>query len=642
MFSGQGFFKKIACPERDNCLLPNCFFSHDRPQSKRNNDVAIGKVDERKEVSAVAIQQQSDGEGSRKRRKLKNGTTYPQHHSSKAYVGTLAAKTTPKNTTTRTSIAAQKDQTSQSSSRSECASADQQNGQTMAISKTPRLDTEKRASHELKTLKEKAKKSVKVSLNPRLIPKDPAGHARRLVYLTKMHDEVKRLNNEAKQSKDPETRKLALSDNDLILSVLDEEENLARENPNIYANVVGLRIVAYKRMKLKEWIEIRQSHNRSKSANGSLGRESEAIITGLEPREEVLLLSRFTADKATLEKHGYLTAQPSQEAVDNATKATDSAAGWEVCERCDTRFQVYPDRREDGALTSGSLCTYHWGRPVRPDKKKTDAITGERAKHFSCCQDALGTAGCTTAPTHVFKVTNSTRLASIMPFEETPSNPKIPNDKAVCFDCEMAYTVYGLELVRLSAVRWPQGTPLIDLLIRPIGAVLDLNTRFSGVKPEEFAEAAIYHPGDPMVPPSRNVSIRTNGAQKEAPSPSLQIVSSPQEARNLFFSQIDIKTSLLGHALENDLNTMRIIHPKIVDTAILFPHPLGLPFRFGLQRLAKTHLHRDIQVAGAAGHDSLEDARATGDLVRWKIAREWKKLRSEGYRIDDGLVQLSK
>ncbi|KAK4975708.1 hypothetical protein LTR28_008732, partial [Elasticomyces elasticus] len=39
---------------------------------------------------------------------------------------------------------------------------------------------------------------------------------------------------------------------------------------------------------------------------------------------------------------------------------------------------------------------------------------------------------------------------------------------------------------------------------------------------------------------------------------------------------------------------------------------------------------------GAAGHDSLEDARATGELVRWKVGRVWMDLRREGWRIVGG------
>ena len=53
---------------------------------------------------------------------------------------------------------------------------------------------------------------------------------------------------------------------------------------------------------------------------------------------------------------------------------------------------------------------------------------------------------------------------------------------------------------------------------------------------------------------------------------------------------------------------MRIIHPTIIDTVLLYPHSRGLPLRNGLRNLMRQHLNRDIQVDGAGGtkggHDS--------------------------------------
>lgn len=41
-------------------------------------------------------------------------------------------------------------------------------------------------------------------------------------------------------------------------------------------------------------------------------------------------------------------------------------------------------------------------------------------------------------------------------------------------------------------------------------------------------------------------------------------------------------------------------------------------------------------MGGAAGHDSLEDARATGELVRWKVKAEWRRLKGEGWEVGVG------
>jgi RNA exonuclease 1 len=205
---------------------------------------------------------------------------------------------------------------------------------------------------------------------------------------------------------------------------------------------------------------------------------------------------------------------------------------------------------------------------------------------------------------HVFKVSDVKRLSVIMPFIETPENDKVEPHTAVCFDCEMGYTTQGLELLRITAVSWPTHKPLLDVLVRPLGQLLDLNTRFSGVTAKQYFNAAPYDsenlPTDP-----KNIGI----------------VDSPYVARDLFLKLISPQTPVLGHALENDLNTIRLIHPTIVDTVILYPHQQGLPIRNGLRNLAKIHLGLDIQQGGAAGHDSFEDAWATGELVRCRVAR---------------------
>lgn len=74
---------------------------------------------------------------------------------------------------------------------------------------------------------------------------------------------------------------------------------------------------------------------------------------------------------------------------------------------------------------------------------------------------------------------------------------------------------------------------------------------------------------------------------------------------------------MIGHALENDLKTLRMIHHRCVDTALLFPHRAGLPYRRSLRDLVREHLGRIIQAGGGtSGHSSVEDSIAALDLVR--------------------------
>jgi len=78
-------------------------------------------------------------------------------------------------------------------------------------------------------------------------------------------------------------------------------------------------------------------------------------------------------------------------------------------------------------------------------------------------------------------------------------------------------------------------------------------------------------------------------------------------------------TILLGHSLECDLAALRIRHPLCIDTALLFSHPRGPPYKPGLKWLAQRWLGKDIQ-GGEKGHDSEEDARTCVELLKMKMA----------------------
>jgi len=84
---------------------------------------------------------------------------------------------------------------------------------------------------------------------------------------------------------------------------------------------------------------------------------------------------------------------------------------------------------------------------------------------------------------------------------------------------------------------------------------------------------------------------------------------------------IDPHTIILGHSLNSDLTALKMTHPFIVDTSILFPHPRGPPLKSSLKWLAQKYLSREIQKNGALGHDSIEDARACLDLIRQKCEK---------------------
>ena len=69
-------------------------------------------------------------------------------------------------------------------------------------------------------------------------------------------------------------------------------------------------------------------------------------------------------------------------------------------------------------------------------------------------------------------------------------------------------------------------------------------------------------------------------------------------------------------SLENDLIALRLCHDRIIDTAILHPHPNGLPTKHSLRALSKLKLGIFIQ---DGSHDSLVDAKSSLDLVKLYI-----------------------
>ncbi|KAH7164701.1 hypothetical protein DER46DRAFT_506262 [Fusarium sp. MPI-SDFR-AT-0072] len=444
------------------------------------------------------------------------------------------------------------------------------------IAKTSHSATESRPSSARKPVPAKPKKAE--TLNPRLLKRLPAAHDVRLRLVKMLHQELTRLNKELKAKIKKDEARLLLSDQDLIVRTLDEEEYVAVHKTAVYSNVMKNKVMQYKRMKVDQWKAEREDEIKKKeleAAGKDPNEKPTEIKTGLTPAQEVELTKRILTPIDKLSNHGYVASIPSEADIKKARQGVATAAGWEKCDRCQQRFQVFPGRREeDGALTSGGTCTFHWGKTFIAPKAPGDNT--RQPKRYQCCGQEVGdSVGCFTRDHHVFKTSDPKRLASVLNFAETPENPVVPTDRAVAFDCEMGYTVFGMELIRLTATSWPTGEELLDVLVRPLGEILDLNSRYSGVWPDDLAQAESWT-ADKSTKPTQS-------------------------------SDDDMKA--------------------------------GLPYRYSLKMLMDVHLNRKIQQETGpkmVGHDSAEDARAAGDLVRLKIRNEWMDMQREGWKLVDG------
>lgn len=156
----------------------------------------------------------------------------------------------------------------------------------------------------------------------------------------------------------------------------------------------------------------------------------------------------------------------------------------------------------------------------------------------------------------------------------------------LALDCEMVKTEGdNFELARISMINW-SGEVVLDELVKPSRPVIDYLTAYSGMSKE------LLHP----------------------------VTTTMEDIQKKMLDILTPRSVLIGHSLNSDLTALKLTHPFIVDTTIIYPHPRGPPLKCGLKWLSQKYLGREIQKS-TAGHDSVEDARAVLDLVKMKCEK---------------------
>ncbi|CAO2641425.1 RNA exonuclease 1 homolog [Lemmus lemmus] len=250
-----------------------------------------------------------------------------------------------------------------------------------------------------------------------------------------------------------------------------------------------------------------------------------------------------------------------------------------ICCRCGSEYLV----SSSGRCVRSEECHYHWGRLRR------NRVAGGWETQYMCCSAAVGSVGCQVAKQHVQDGRKDNLEGFVRTFQK-----ELPDDAhagVFALDCEMSYTTYGLELTRVTVVDTDMQV-VYDTFVKPDNEVVDYNTRFSGVTEADLVDTSI--------------TLR--------------------DVQAVLLSMFSADTILIGHSLESDLLALKVIHGTVVDTSVLFPHRLGLPYKRSLRNLMADYLRQIIQ-DNVDGHSSSEDASACMHLVIWKIREDAKTKR---------------
>ncbi|KAJ8656539.1 hypothetical protein O0I10_007862 [Lichtheimia ornata] len=545
MLPSTGLFRKLTCPYYPNCPRITCIYSHDAPPS--------AQVSRKRKAAATDLKNKSNDPAVKKKQiDVDNATT-----TTKSQPSTMNPKRpnrpVSENASSTTIQRQRQPPTSTSSTLNKPASSDIRRKVTSASSSLQQTSTTTPSfsSSGPRRIAHTTKASTSAT-GPPIMKPNMRSHAPlklRQTTVQRIYDHFIRI----------------------YAPLIQQHPALASEHTERQEAMIleqTTNQAGYKQMAMNVLVQLKKRPEStgihdvgitSEWTEPSAGNDNQSLADRAQP---------YVLTQGQMQEMRYPTTAQLEESA-SATETHEAALTVGTTKKCDRCKKEYVVKDVLGPQEN-AVCVFHYG------KMRNILTHGEKQRTYTCCGESHGSAGCAKGP-HVYKDEAIQQLHAKIPYVSTPQEKSDSWRSLIALDCEMAYTTAGMELIRLTAIDG-QANMLIDELVFPSHMVIDLNTRYSGIKTLAGAKHNL------------------------------------ESVRQELFKYINADTILLGHGLENDMNALRLIHDNIIDTVALYPHPKGLPFRYGLRLLANKHLSKFIQDT-VEGHDSYEDSKTCIELL---------------------------
>lgn len=164
-------------------------------------------------------------------------------------------------------------------------------------------------------------------------------------------------------------------------------------------------------------------------------------------------------------------------------------------------------------------------------------------------------------------------------------NPVDDDSPIFAIDCEMCITVDNMsELTRISIVD-EEMRVVYNELVKPPNPITNYLTRYSGITKDMM----------------KNVTTTL------------------EDVQHFMRKNLPRDAIFCGHSLNSDLTALKLFHPYVIDTSVIYSRSGVRSQKPRLKTLAYELLGKEIQTSDAIGHDSLEDAVTAMELVKLKL-----------------------